>query len=86
MKPREHQSGLSSRHVVPPPPPHLYLYPQEENRLGSTALEALGWLSLGASELMEPFTDKLIPLIITSIQGSASVDRKEVQYTSIGLV
>lgn len=53
-----------------------------ENRLGTTALEALGWLSLSASDLMLPFMDRLIPFIITSIQDSTSVDRREVIHTS----
>lgn len=54
-----------------------------ENRLGSKALEALGWLSLSAPELMRPFIDSLIPFIITSIQDSTSVDRREVCMQSI---
>lgn len=52
---------------------------QAEYRLATTALEALGDLSLGASELMNPYMDKLIPFIITSMQDSMSVRRREVR-------
>ncbi|CAN0553385.1 unnamed protein product, partial [Ectocarpus sp. 12 AP-2014] len=47
-------------------------------RLATAALEALGWLSLSASELMLPFMDKLIPFMITSIQDSSNVNGREV--------
>ncbi|CAN0409890.1 unnamed protein product, partial [Laminaria digitata] len=49
-----------------------------EYRLATTALEALGELSLGASDLIIPYMDHLIPFIITSIQDSTSNRRREV--------
>ncbi|CAN0287932.1 unnamed protein product, partial [Hapterophycus canaliculatus] len=46
--------------------------------VATTALEALGWLSLSACELIVPYMDKLMPFIIVSIQDSTSVHRREV--------
>lgn len=51
----------------------------EEPRLATTALEALGELSRGASELMVPYMDHLVPFIIRSMQDYTSVLRKEVK-------
>lgn len=51
---------------------------QGDYRLATSALEALGELSVGASDLMIPFMENLIPFIITSMQDSTSAHRREV--------
>lgn len=51
---------------------------QEEQKLATLGLEALGDLSLCASELMNPYMGELIPFIITSMQDSTSSTRREV--------
>lgn len=53
---------------------------QGEHRLATTALEALGDLSLGASELMTPYMEKLIPFVVASAQDSSSLLRREVRH------
>lgn len=51
---------------------------QGPSSLATTALEALGELSTVASDLIVPYMDNLIPFIITSMQDSTSVCRREV--------
>ncbi|CAM9980915.1 unnamed protein product, partial [Discosporangium mesarthrocarpum] len=53
-------------------------------RLATTALEALGELCVGASGLMLPYMDDLIPFIMKCMQDQSSALKREVSLRTLG--